>query len=109
MTFDPTSAAGARTVVLTLQAADGAERPVRWELTRAGRQVAEGQLRPRQTRDVRIPVPSCPNGDSCAPVRWTLEASGPPVFSPLPAYGAAPGPLRPVVLMVVAAQISPGG
>jgi hypothetical protein len=104
MTVDPAAAAGVRAVALTLQAAEGATRAVRWRIAREGRPVAAGRLGPGQSRDVRVPVPTCPNGDDCPPVSWTLRVSGPPVGIPLPAFGP-PGPARPVMLMVTAARI----
>jgi hypothetical protein len=108
MTVDPPLTDGARTVVLTLQAAEGANRAVRWRLTREDRPVASGRLRPGQTREVRLPVPQCSSEDACAPVSWTLKASGPTVGIPLPDFGP-PGPVRPVTLMVSSARIGPEG
>jgi len=61
-----------------------------------------------QTREVRLPVPACQAGGGCPPVTWTLRASGPPVWLPFPAFGA-PGPVRPVILLVTSAGIDPGG
>jgi hypothetical protein len=106
MTLDRSSANGARAVLLTLQAAEGARRAVRWRLTRGGRQVAAGRLGPGQTREVRVPVPACLNGGTCPPVNWTLRASGPSVDIPLPDFGP-PGPPRPVILMLMSARIGP--
>jgi hypothetical protein len=106
MTLD--RAGGARTVVLTLQAADGATKPVRWRLARGERQVAEGRLKPGRSREVRVPVPACADATACPPVTWTLRTSGQPVGIPLPDFGAL-GPPRPVHLMVLAARIRPSG
>jgi hypothetical protein len=103
MTLDA-EAAGAREVVITLQAAGGATKPVRWEVTREGRTVAQGRLRPGQTREARLPVPACEADGDCAPVTWTLRASGPPTWLPFPVFGA-PGPVRPVLLTVTAADL----
>ena len=52
----------------------------------------------------QVVVGDCPAGDPCPPVRWTLRATGRPVQTPLPAFGA-PGPPRPVLLGVAAARI----
>jgi hypothetical protein len=106
MTLDPASAGGARAVVLSLQAAEGARRAVRWRLARGSREVAAGRLAPGRTREVRVPVPACPAGEACRPVRWTLRASGPSVDLPLPDFGP-PGPVRPVMLMLTSVRIGP--
>jgi hypothetical protein len=95
-------------VAITLQAAGGATKPVRWEVTREGRTMAEGRLRPGQTREVQLPVPQCDEAGGCPPVTWTLRATGPPTWLPFPAFGA-PGPVRPVVLVMTSARIGAGG
>jgi hypothetical protein len=104
MRIDRRSAPGARVVAVTLQAADGATEPVRWRLTRAGRPVATGRLRPGRTRRVQVPVPVCEAAQACPPVAWKLRGSGPAVGLPLPGYGA-PGALRSVLLKVAAARL----
>jgi hypothetical protein len=108
MTLDRESAGGTRAVVITLGAMEGATNTVRWRVTRGGRAVAEGRLGPRQTREVRLRVPPCRAGRSCSPVRWALRASGPPVGTAVPAFGAA-GELRPVVLHMSSARMASGG
>ena len=108
MTLDVDAAGGARAVNITIQAVGGATKPVRWRVTRGERPVAEGRLRPGQTREVRLPVPACESDGGCPPVTWTLRASGPPVWLPFPAFGA-PGPVRPLLLLVTTARFGPGG
>ena len=105
MTLDRDAAGSPSGVVMTLRATDGARAPVRWRLTARNRTVAAGRLRPASTKRVRLTVPDCAARQPCAPVAWTLRASGREVPKPLPAYGA-PGAPRPVLLEVVAAHIS---
>jgi len=104
MTLDPQAAGDARAVTITLQPADGATRPARWQVRREGDTVAAGSVRPGQTREVRLPVPPCDSNGDCEPVTWTLRASGPPVWLPFPAFGP-PGGVRPVLLNMTAARI----
>jgi hypothetical protein len=108
MTLDVEAATGARVVALTLQAAGGATKAVRWRVTHRGETEASGRVRPGQTREVRLPVPACAADGGCAPVIWTLRASGRPTSLPFPAFGA-PGPVRPVLLLVTSATIGAGG
>ena len=104
MTLNRSAANGTRTVVLTLRAAEGASRPVRWRVARGDAPVTAGRLRPGKTREVRLPVPPCRAGAECAPVTWTLRASGPAVDHPLPMFGAVGAP-RAVILHVGSARI----
>ncbi len=104
MTLDAQAAGDARAVTITLQPADGATRPARWQVRREGDTVAAGSVRPGQTREVRLPVPPCDSNGDCEPVTWTLRASGPPVWLPFPAFGP-PGGVRPVLLNMTAARI----
>ena len=108
MTLDADAATGARGVAVTLQAAGGATKSVRWRVTRRGETEASGRVRPGQTRELRLPVPACESDGGCAPVTWTLRASGRPTLLPFPAFGA-PGPERPVLLLMTAANIGAGG
>ena len=108
MTLDRTAAGRTGAVTLALRAPDGATRAVRWRLTRDGRPVAAGRLRPNAVHELRVPVPACGSGRRCAPVQWQLRASGPAVESPLPVFGGPGGP-RPVVLYVDAAHITRRG
>jgi hypothetical protein len=103
MTLDREATPGTPAVVITLGAVDGATKSVRWRLNGSG-QVAEGRLRPGQTREVRLRVPPCRPAGPCSPARWTLRASGPPVGTAVPAIGPA-GDLRPVVLHMSAARL----
>ena len=104
MTLDRASAGAARAVAITLQAVEGAIRTVRWQISRGGRPEADGRLRPKQTREVRLTVQGCEADRACPPLGWTLRASGSPVGIPFPAFGA-PGPPRPVLLRVTSARI----
>jgi hypothetical protein len=104
MTLDRAAAGGASAVTITLRAAGGATEPVRWRVTRDGRAVAQGRLRPNTSREVPLRVPACDGRERCAPVRWELRASGPAVPIPLPVFGA-PGEPRPVVLQLDAAHV----
>ena len=104
MVLDRAAAGGPRAFTLTLRAPMDAKRVVRWRLTRDGRPVEAGELRPNKSRDVRVRVPGCRAGTRCSPVEWKLRASGPAVDLPLPAYGA-PGPLRPVMLYLDSVHI----
>jgi hypothetical protein len=106
MTLDSAAAGGARTVVLSLQAAEGARRAVRWRLARGSREVAAGRLAPGSAREVRVPVPPCRSGEACPPVRWTLRTSGPSVDLPVPDFGP-PGAVRPVMLLMPSVRIEP--
>jgi hypothetical protein len=108
MTLDRTAAGRAEAVTLTVRAPDGATRAVRWRLSRDGRPIAAGRLRPNADRELRLLVPACSSDRRCDPLQWELRASGPAVESPLAVFGA-PGPPRPVVLYVDAAHISRRG
>ena len=107
MKLDRELAEGPRAVELTLHAAEGAERAVRWRVARAGGSVADGRLRPGQTSRFRLEVPACEPARACPPIEWRLRASGRSVALPVPGYGA-PGPARPVVLKVSSAHIADG-
>lgn len=104
MVLNRAAQAGVRAVTLTLDAVPEAKRPVRWRITRGGRTVTGGELRPKQDREVRLALPACPATGRCGPVRWELAASGPAVPTALPDYGAAGEP-RPVVLHLSAAHV----
>jgi hypothetical protein len=104
MTLDPARAGNPHAVALSLQPADGAARPVRWEIARGRQVVSTGRLRPGQTGRVRLRVPSCAADASCPLVRWTLRGMGPAVGLPIPVFGA-PGPPRDVLLKVTAARL----
>lgn len=104
MTLNRAAAGGASTVTVTMRAAPGAERPVAWEVSRAGRSVAAGELRPNRSRELRLPVSACASGERCPPLRWELRASGRATFIPLPVVGP-PGAARPVTLFIDAARI----
>jgi hypothetical protein len=104
MTLDVAAAAGSGTVAITLQAVGEATKAVRWRVTRRGNTVASGRVRPGQTREARLPVPVCEADRGCAPVTWTLRASGPPTWLPFPPLGA-PGPVRPIILSLTAVDL----
>ena len=97
MTLDPAAAGRPPAVTLTMRAVPGATKAVRWRLTRDTRPVAAGELRPDQSREVRLRVPECQAGARCPLVNWELRSSGPVVESPLPQFGA-PGAPRPLTL-----------
>lgn len=101
--LDRVAAPGARKVTLKLHAPDGASAPLRWRVTRDGRNVAKGRLAPGTDAFVKLVVPSC-GGGTCGLTAWDLMASGHDVATPFPAYGA-PGPPRPLLLYVQAAEI----
>ncbi|HMJ95549.1 MAG TPA: hypothetical protein VK486_06835 [Thermoleophilaceae bacterium] len=107
MVLDRAGAARPRVVALTLAAAPGARKAVRWRLTRGAEPVAAGRMRPEQSHEVRLRVPACRPGVRCSLVRWELRASGPAVGTPLPVFGAAGAP-RAVVLHIDAAHIGSG-
>jgi hypothetical protein len=104
MTLNRGAAGEASAVTLTLRAAPGAERPVAWELSRAGRSVAAGELRPNRSRELRLPVSACASGERCPPLRWELRVTGRAAPIPLPVVGP-PGAARSVMLFMDAARI----
>ena len=104
MVLNRRAAPGVRAVTITLAAAPGAKRAVRWQVTRAGQVVTGGELRPEHDGEVRLALPACPARGRCGPVRWELAASGPAVPMGLPDYGAIGEP-RPVVLHLDAAHV----
>jgi hypothetical protein len=108
MTLDRDSSQATGSVTVGLRAADGAVEPVLWRVTRDGRRVAAGRLRPGVRRSVRLPVPECVAGERCSVVHWALRTSGPAVETPLPVYGP-PGPPRPVIMLVESTRISGNG
>jgi Dolichyl-phosphate-mannose-protein mannosyltransferase len=105
MTLDRDPADGARAVTMTLLSVDGATKPVAWQVRREDGARAAGRLRPGQTRQVRLAVPSCEADGACRPVTWTLRASGRSVGIPIPAFGP-PGPPRPVLLLMTSVRIA---
>ena len=96
MTLDPAAAGRPPAVTLTMRAVPGATKAVRWRLTRDARPVAAGELRPNQSRDVRLrgagvpgrhALPACELGASLV---WSSRRE------PAPAVwraGDAPRPL----------------
>ena len=105
MTLDPAAAGRPPAVTLTMRAVPGATKAVRWRLTRDTRPVAAGELRPNQSREVRLRVPECQAGTRCPLVNWELRSSGPVVESPLPQFGA-PGAPRPLTLYLDSVHIN---
>jgi hypothetical protein len=105
MTLDPAAAGRPPAVTLTMRAVPGATKAVRWRLTRDARPVAAGELRPNQSRELRLRVPECRAGTRCSLVKWELRSSGPVVENPLPQFGA-PGAPRPVTLYLDSVHIN---
>jgi hypothetical protein len=101
--LDRASARAARSVVLKLQAPTGTTAPVRWRMTRGGKEVARGRIAPSRSVHARLAVPPCAAA-VCKPVSWRLTARGPTLPTPFPVYGAPPPP-RPVLLYVYSAAI----
>lgn len=93
---------GARTVSLAIQAPAGASEPVLWRISGRDGIVARGRLAPGAETTARLRVPPCES--SCDPATWRLSGSGGTEGLAFPSYGA-PGPPRPVHLLVPAARV----
>lgn len=101
--LDRSAAPAAHTVTLRLHAPDTAPAPLRWRVERDGHEVAHGRVMPGKDALAKLTVSPC-TGGACSPEAWYLTARGREVPTPFPAYGA-PGPPRPLLLYVQAAEI----
>jgi len=102
--LDRRRALDVRRVDLVLQGLVAARGPVRWNVTRLGKQVASGRTGPSARQVLRLDVPPCPASDPCRPITWRLTAAGPATALALPDFGPVGKP-RDAMLRVSAARM----